>query len=242
MGKNAPFNLSAANTVFYASSFLDDNGDRQHCSIGKAQLATHEDPQQAGRVLQHIGFCALHDIETNQPVEGLQIPEPFRLDEQGTAIFIIGFQGELLPSWASRTIRAAAENFFYAIHHRTLTVEVIDPYTRAVKLDHETLPGLTQREFSDSPVRHYVDAIAHQDTQRIPGKNSEQSHQKRRLPDTHNARSSQAAGPREQPRDAGHQRTIQKPSIHHRKPEPAGLVHRGHPFRPRRLRQLRPAV
>ena len=166
LGKNAPFNLSAVNTVFYASYLLDDHGDRQHRSIGKAQLATHEDPEHPGRALQHIGFYAHHDAQTNHPLDDQQIPEPFQLDEQGTAIFIIAFRNDLLSSWANRAIRAAAENFFYAIHHRTLTVEVLDPYTRDVKLDHQTLPNLTQKEFSDSPVRHYLNAVAYQDTQR----------------------------------------------------------------------------
>ena len=167
LGKNAPFNLSEVNTVFYTSClWQDDQADYQHRSIGKAQLATHKDPENQDRTLQHIGFYALHDRQPNLPLEDQGIATPFLLDEQGTAIFVIAFRKDLLTSWARRTVRATAENFFHAIHHRTLTVEVRDPYSKDVTLDHQTLPDLIHKEFPDSPVRHYLGAIAQQESQR----------------------------------------------------------------------------
>ena len=50
LGKNAPFNLSEVNTVFYTSClWQDEQADYQHRSIGKAQLATHKDPEDQDR-------------------------------------------------------------------------------------------------------------------------------------------------------------------------------------------------
>ena len=163
LGKNAPFNLSAINTVFYTSIWTGDDHTSHHQSIGKAQLATHKNPDTPEETLQHIGFYAFHNPQPNTPLADLQIPTCFQIKHQGTAIYVIAFRDDLIPTWAHQTARAAAGSFFHAIHHGTLTVDIIDAPHNGFTLNRETLPTVMQKHFPDARARHYLQAITHED-------------------------------------------------------------------------------
>ena len=122
VGKNAPFNLSSINTVIYATRFVTRRG-RQEQMEGKSLLIPHSAPgqeQDGLSTLQHAGFYRLPD---RRPVEGRQIPEPFRLHQYGTGVHIIGFDSGG-RAWKTEAIRAVLHNFFYAVHHDKLVVNI----------------------------------------------------------------------------------------------------------------------
>ena len=136
IGKNAVFNVSDLQTVMYSTRYLDRRRGREERLQGKSRLITHPEPEAEHIQLQHIGF---YRIEDGQPLRGKQIPDVFRLAETGTGIFIPGFNARC-TNWARATMAAVLENFFFAIHHQQLVVEIqADPEQSAVALSHETI-------------------------------------------------------------------------------------------------------
>ena len=107
-GKNAPFNLSTCNTVIYSTRYVSipARGRVEHLT-GRSQLVSHDDPEQTGTRLQQTGFLAIHPPEgrPNQPLEGTSIPRLFRLAQQGTGIFIVGFDTDIYHDWADETAK-----------------------------------------------------------------------------------------------------------------------------------------
>ena len=160
-GKNAPFNLSACNTVLYSTRYVSvaKQGRVEHLA-GRSQLVSHDHPDQPDFRLQQTGFWAIHSEKPNQPVEGPSIPRSLRLEQQGTGLFIIGFDTGAYPDWAEETALATVTQFFYAIHTRKLVV-TIDEGTGTVPrvIDHDTLPIELDNCSPDDPTRHYWQAI-----------------------------------------------------------------------------------
>ena len=155
IGKNAVFNLSSLFTVFYSTRYLDGRRGREERMQGKSRLITHESPECDNEVLQHIGFYRGLD---NQPIRGKHIPEFFRLDESGTGVFIMGFDPGT-ANWPQELLRSVLENFFYAIHHKMLIVEIQSPTLQSdVTIDHETIDHLFQR-FPDTNAHRYYQTI-----------------------------------------------------------------------------------
>ena len=159
-GKNAPFNLSAIRTVFYTTRRPGQDGQTTHRSIGKAQLATHKNPDGTGTILQNVGFYAVHHGQDHQPIENEVIPEPLRLNENGTAIFIVAPPTRISQNWGRRTIAAAAQHFFHAIHNRHLIVKVQDQHGRQdTTIDHDTLTEVMDEFLPQDQTHHYLNAI-----------------------------------------------------------------------------------
>ena len=153
-GKNAPFNLAGAGAVIYSTRYLDiqNRKGKVEQMAGRSQLRTHTT---AGERKQGTGFLAIHASgEWNQPLRGPQIPETFRLREQGTGVFILGFQPESSPQWKQEVIQAAVTQFFAAIFRKQLTVQV-----EGSIIDHQTLDDEIQALPSNDPTRHYRLAI-----------------------------------------------------------------------------------
>ena len=119
IGKNAPYNVSSLRTVIYSTRYTGAKTGRVEKMTGRTQLVSHPSPNN-GELLQHIGF---YGRENGSPLCLTEIPSPFRLDETGTALWVTGFQPEQ-PNWQKAAILAAVDNFFYAIHHRKLVVNV----------------------------------------------------------------------------------------------------------------------
>ena len=155
IGKNAVFNLSDLQTVFYCTRYLDGRKGRVEKFQGKATLMTHPDPHNESRDLQHIGFFR---SSNGEPIFTTQIHKFFRLDEPGTGVFIIGFNPRS-QNWADEITSAVIENFFYAIHYKMLVVEIETDEGSKINISHETLDHLfSQSKRSDS--YHYYKSIS----------------------------------------------------------------------------------
>lgn len=154
IGKNAVFNVSDAQTVFYSSRYVNGRDGRVEKMQGKATLMAHQDPA-TGKDLQHIGF---YRASNGDPFITTDIPDFFRLDETGTGVFIMGFN-PLSSDWVDAVTSAVIENFFYAIHHKQLIVE-ISSGSKNVRVTHETIDQLFEARSSRKPnAYHYYRAI-----------------------------------------------------------------------------------
>ena len=161
-GKNAPFNLSACNTVIYSTRYVSiaEKGRVEHM-VGRAQLVSHDHPSTPYFRLQQTGFLALHrEEQPNQPVAGPEIPHPFRLNHQGTGIFIIAFDTKTYYNWITETAKATATQFFYAIHagKMTVTIDQGDGSPHRV-INHDTLEMELENYPENESTRHYYRAI-----------------------------------------------------------------------------------
>ncbi len=164
-GKNAPFNLSECNTVLYSTRYVSTakKGRVEHLA-GRSQLVTHNNPEQPEERLQQTGFWAIHSETPNQPVQGTDIPQPLRLEQKGTGIFIVGFDKDIYPNWAAETAQAVVTQFFHAIHTRRLAVVIKEnPYALPRVIDYNSLPIELDNLPPDRPTRHYWQAITDND-------------------------------------------------------------------------------
>ena len=157
-GKNAPYNLSVLNTVFYSTFYVErkENG-RVESLVGKTQLVTHDDPRNPDIRLQQTGFYGIHaENQPNRPLAGKDIPTVFRLNETGTGIFIIGFDVANYPNWAAEIIETVTTQFWAAVAAGTLTVTAQpDAQRPPIEINRENLPvAISQRDEKD-PTRHY---------------------------------------------------------------------------------------
>ena len=123
LGKHAPFNLSACNTVIYSTRYVDKAAKGRVCHMaGRSQLMTHEDSSRAQHRLRDVGFLGKHQGGYNEPIRGPDIPKAFQLQNSGTGVFIIGFRRERFTEWTKLATREILRNFFYAIHTGSLEV------------------------------------------------------------------------------------------------------------------------
>ena len=141
IGKNAILNVSDLKTVFYSTRLVEGRKGLVTKLQGKATLTGHSDPNDSNDDLQHIGFYSLKE---GRPTMGLKIPEFFQLAETGTGVFIMGFNPHA-SDWVDQVATAAIENFFYAIHHQNLTVEIVPQDGSSVRIDHQTIDYLFER-------------------------------------------------------------------------------------------------
>ena len=155
IGKNAPYNVAALHAVIYCTRYTNGRQGRVEKMTGRTQLVSHLSPHD-GVMLQHIGFYA---SKSNQPIVGPDIPVPFRLDETGTGIWIVGFKPER-AQWQDPAVRATIDNFFYAIHNRNLIVN-ISPRIAAqtVTISHDTIDILLEQRKGSPRTAHYYRAI-----------------------------------------------------------------------------------
>ena len=160
IGKNAVFNVSDIQTVFYSTHYLDGRNGRVDKMQGKATLMSHPDPQDDSNSLQHTGFYV--DARGKAIKDRRNIDPFFRLDEPGTGVYIMGFNPRV-EDWVGDIIRAVLQNFFYAIHRKFLVVciEVAEGTTR---ITHENLELLFDRYKENTQSSHnYYRAIRDSD-------------------------------------------------------------------------------
>ena len=140
IGKNAPYNLSRAQTVIYGTLYFQPSG-RVERMIGRSQLVSHADPD-TGEMLQHVGLLADAD---GQPLEMPRIPSVFRLTQPGTGLWVLGFEPREHEAngvkWHEVVAGAVVDNFFMAVHRRQLAVR-IRADGGVVDIDHNTLPDM----------------------------------------------------------------------------------------------------
>jgi len=128
IGKYAPFTLSKLRTVFFSTTWQDENGFQKFVQ-GKSILTSHNRGKKRhdaeGYWGKESGF---------EPVSGADlksVPEwllPVGLNKtSGTSIFIVGFN-EFTKSWRERIAGSVAESFFRAIKEKQLEVNVDGKY------------------------------------------------------------------------------------------------------------------
>jgi uncharacterized membrane protein len=151
IGKNAPYNVAALHTVIYCTRYTDGKRGRVERMTGRAQLVSHQAPD-GQDMLQHIGF---YTDANGQPLTGPDVPHPFRLEEPGTGLWVVGFMTRE-TDWRRAAVRATAGNFFHAIHNRKLEV-VIGEET----IGYDTIDGIMEVYISsrDRRARNYYRAI-----------------------------------------------------------------------------------
>ena len=159
-GKNAPFNLSELNCVFYSTRYLDTAiRGRMERLAGRVHLVSHNAPSD-GKRLQHIGFYATHEeTKPNNPLVGQKIPPEFRLNENGTGIFIVGFN-TAYRNWVDEAAKACVRHFFYAIHQGRLKVTFTDSESESKRIiSKETLAIEMDNLPPKDPCRSYYEII-----------------------------------------------------------------------------------
>lgn len=153
IGKNAVFNVSDLRAVFYSTRYVARG--RVEKLQGKATLMAHSDPKDTARQLQHVGFFAASGMN---PILGKLIPVVFRLGEKGTGVYVMGFNPRS-THWVDELVNATINNFFYAIHHKRLIVQVKARNSRKTTIDHESLDLLFERQEQKASSYFYYRAI-----------------------------------------------------------------------------------
>ena len=146
IGKNAVFNVSDIQTVFYSTHYLEGRKGRVDKLQGKATLMAHPDPDDSSESLQHIGFFT--DSKGEPIIGGGNVDDFFQLSEPGTGVYIMGFNPRV-EDWVGDIIRAVLQNFFYAIHHQSLVVS-IDTEEGETQITRENLELLFNRFNEDT--------------------------------------------------------------------------------------------
>ena len=162
-GKNAPFNLSRVKTVFYATRYVSRAIQGRVTRLtGKAQLASHPDPENPGNLLQPVGYYANHNLglsQYNHPIEPPRIDSSFELTATGTGVYIIGFDLRH-QDWKQQAVRAILQNYFAAILWRKLVVTIEDRNAAPIRIDHNNLSALLEGYCEpDDRTRHYCQAL-----------------------------------------------------------------------------------
>ncbi|EOH92396.1 hypothetical protein UAW_03061 [Enterococcus haemoperoxidus ATCC BAA-382] len=132
LGKNAPFVVSEANTVFYSTL----NEEKEYGFQGVSKLMSHE---HNGITTRATGYYYCND--SHRPIQDpKEIPNIFRRSEVGTDIFSVAFVNG--NSWKKSIIKSTIENFFVAIERGELEV-----YVDETVISKESLDGLVVKYF-----------------------------------------------------------------------------------------------
>lgn len=143
IGKSAPFVASAIRTVFYSTML--ENGDVAF--QGKTRLSSFESG--LGVIHHGIGQYGFHK-ESGHGVDAIReydaIPDLFKRSEQGTDIFIIGYQQT--DGWKKRIIESIVESFFVTINEKVLEVS-IKTENEEIIIDAQTLSKIVNQYVTD---------------------------------------------------------------------------------------------
>ena len=140
IGKFAPYTLSRLRTVFFSTTYKNEQAELVRLVQGRSILTSHNRGDQRYDAEGYWG-----QVEQFLPISGQNIesiPEwlkPQTLDDDtGTAIYIIGFN-DAEDLWRERIVSSLAESFFEAVSSGNLTAEI-----EGFKLDAGTLNGVFQ--------------------------------------------------------------------------------------------------
>lgn len=157
IGKFAPYACSLFRTVFYSSA--DNEGV---CAYqGVARLTSFKDKN--NDITQGIGF---YGNDKNTPVfEQISLDPAYRrdLNNSGTDIFIIGFNGE--SEWQQKMVASILDGFLYAIFTGHLIVNV-----DGTEVSKDTLPDLMishKQYFEEYADEYYTSLISDEKLSRI---------------------------------------------------------------------------
>lgn len=155
-GKAAYYKMSPYSTIFISTM---DTSERR-CFEGASVLSTHK---RNGKVLTSVGY---YDNNEGKPVtEADCIPVPFRRDEQGSNIDIIGIEKDV--DSVDNILKEVIRNFWMAIYEGNLEVKVEeeclskDNLFRLMKRYFPRMADNTKRNSSTfTNPRPYYDAVA----------------------------------------------------------------------------------
>ena len=149
VGKNVVLLFSEMHAVIYSTRYANRHEGAVQKAIGRAQLMSH--PKKNSE--DHYQPNGWLDINRN-PITGRDMPNAFRLNSQGTSIFILGWNPPA-PDWREEMALRIAQNFFYAIHHRMLNATVSAHGETPITVDHRTLEDLLSAP-SDRDAERYL--------------------------------------------------------------------------------------
>ena len=139
IGKFAPYSVSSIRTVFYWTSYRDEDEILVERCQGKCILMSHEGPD--GET-QGTGFYG--QKEECSHLDGLAVPRAFRVlassetPVEGTSIAVAGFRE--VAGWRERIASSVIGNFFFALSEGKLTVNVEPDDSGLYEIDAGSLP------------------------------------------------------------------------------------------------------
>lgn len=157
IGKNAPYLMSDVKTICYSTRYV--NRSRHEKFIARCKIPSHPDPDNRDDIVQNSGFGA-RPLPPNKkilPIEGNNIYRGFRLPENGTGIFIIGFNPK--HRWIDNAKKTIARYFFAAIHYKKLRVRIEDE-----DIAHDTLDDIFRKANDQKIYYHYYQLLQKADT------------------------------------------------------------------------------
>ncbi len=159
IGKSSPFAASRFRTVFYGTRTEAGTVALQ----GVSRMVTHKNAD--GKLTQGIGFVGKYDPQGGEGGEPVfqamrsesEIPAPFRRNEPGTDIWVIGYRSG--PEWSSDLIRSILTNFWPAIHRGSIQFRVGNQ-----KISKENLAELIEHHIGQDEfeAHHFHKAIVSQ--------------------------------------------------------------------------------
>lgn len=154
VGKFAPFTFSSLRTVFYSTKTVNNETAFQ----GKALLTTFKE----NGVLKHnIGLFADTTSENYDAVLSAdKIAPVFRREEEGTDIFVLGFEKD--ADWMEQSAISVIEYFFYSIYKGNLEVTIAEG-NKAIVINRDNLGDMIAF-FEKYCAEHMKDDIAFQYT------------------------------------------------------------------------------
>lgn len=144
IGKFASFVATPLRTVLYNTAF-SENGHLRQRFMGKAILVSHKG--KSGTQYKRVGYLG----KGFDSLKNDKVPVELKLKKPGTSIHIPGysFSGEL-EEWEKRGIDIVLSNYFHAIIHGGLEVNVGDSKINANTYKHYL------QDIQDKMVRNYV--------------------------------------------------------------------------------------
>lgn len=148
IGKNAPYLASDLGLVCYSTRYISKHKTEKF--IARCKLVAHNNPENPQEMLQHIGFgTSKNEVIKGHypPIIDDQISNEFKLNNGGTGIFIVGFNGE--HNWEKKVYESAARSFFAAIHDKKLSITVKDTVVNNDTLNEGRFWGKENRQYYD---------------------------------------------------------------------------------------------
>lgn len=158
IGQRAPFAFSCLRTILYSSHSA--NGSR---FIGKSILSSFREHNE---IYRNVGHYGSPQGEKNGAfgLVGDAIPTSFRRVESGTSLYILGYES---AAWQFEMSCSIVENFFAAVEHGSVVVEIVDAAGQVTRISSDTLSGVIENLIAEAPnhassrrdARELVDAL-----------------------------------------------------------------------------------